>query len=129
MEYELRHMSNEEYEIFKKSGCPWRPIKLEDVRVMVMVDGDATNPKADLIEGSFHPNGASGCILMHDEYLCGIRCDHLMWLSGWCEHVGKNVYDPETGTYLENGCLLLVANHKGVLVVSLVYEINGEQAQ
>ena len=48
-------------------------------------------------DDSFHPNGA-GCILLNDDYLFGIRCDHLIWIDYW------DLYGYKT---------LLIGNHKG----------------
>lgn len=59
------------------------------------------------VEGamSFHPNGRCGCINVADDYIYGIRCDHLIWMDGWFE-----------------GCLspgiLLIGNHKGCNIMS-----------
>ena len=55
----------------------------------------------------FHPNGRSGCVVTGDDYLFGIRCDHLMWAEGWVE-------DPLADA------IMLFGNHKGTLVIRLI---------
>ena len=117
--FKPRKMSEKDYNRLKHSGCPWTPEKLDDVVIEDVVDGEELG-NVDMIEGSFHPNGCTGCTIVDDDYICGHRCDHLIWISGWCEHYGKPSKD-ET-TIRQDDCLLLVANHKGVLRISLVYE-------
>jgi hypothetical protein len=89
-------------------------------------------------ELSFHPNGNSGCIHLPDDYMYGIRCDHLMWIEGstegceefWSEADEKYAdkqfdiwekYDHAGGydsrTY---ECILLIGNHKGTVNESLI---------
>ncbi len=55
---------------------------------------------------AFHPDGCSGCILSNDEPVFGIRCNHLIWMTGDHETDGPGV--------------LLVGNHKGSLTMALL---------
>lgn len=108
----IRHgITQKELDILNYSGCPWTPKDKDKVNVVDILCGDTVNT-AYVEEGSFHPNGCCGCTPMHDEYICGIRCDHLIWMCGWCEQYGNGNDD----------CLLLVGNHKGLLNVTLLYE-------
>lgn len=64
---------------------------------------------------SFHPNGNCGCILVNDDLIFGIQCNHLMWAEGCCEGVEtfwKSSY--------ELNSILVYGNHKGHLVVKLL---------
>lgn len=117
---ETRKMSQEDLNRLIHSGCPWRPKKLENVVIQELVSGDDIIPN-NLEEGSFHPNGGSGCVVVDDDYICGIRCDHLIWMTGWHEHHGTQVSTDKYAKF-PSDCLLLVGNHKGILIVSLVYE-------
>lgn len=114
-----RKLTEESYQKLKESGCPWEPYNLDDVIIQDMVFGDELVHDVLLQEGSFHPDGCCGCVVMPDEYICGIRCDHLIWMTGEHEQVGHVLTDD--GEW-KNNCLLLVANHKGLLCVALVYE-------
>lgn len=58
------------------------------------------------VENDFHPNGDSGCILLDDDYLFNIRCNHLIWIDGYSETYGDAV--------------LLMGNHKGFLIFTLI---------
>lgn len=51
---------------------------------------------------TFHPKNA-GCIVLSDDYLFGIRCDHLIWIDyeDWEDNAPKT---------------LLIGNHKGIAV-------------
>ena len=111
MKPNIELMSEKDLKLLQRSGCPWRPSNLKDVRILQVICGTQVYDN-ELEEGSFHPNGCSGCVVMPDEYICGVRCDHLIWMTGWDE-LHANCGDD---------CLLLLANHKGLLVVLLVYE-------
>lgn len=69
----------------------------------------------NLHEGfSFHPYGDCGCIELPDDYMFGIRCDHLMWSDGACEG---------TEEFLPGYCpsILIYGNHKGHFTMKLIY--------
>ena len=55
---------------------------------------------------AFHPNGNCGCILVEDDYIFGIRCDHLIWIEGSCED-GKDV-------------IIVFGNHKGSIRINFI---------
>ena len=57
-----------------------------DVELVELNQGDYLKY---LSEFSFHPNGNTGCVLSNDDYMSGIRCDHLIWIQGCCEGVEK----------------------------------------
>ena len=86
-------------------------------------------------EIGFHPSGKSGIILMNDEYIFGIRCNHLQWVEGSVEYdlVGDNLKWYETlddngktttdDSNLENmsgNAIMLIGNHKGSLIIKLI---------
>ena len=60
---------------------------------------------------AFHPNGNCGCILVEDDYIFGIRCDHLIWVEGSCEDIecedGKDV-------------IIVFGNHKGSIRINFI---------
>lgn len=66
--------------------------------------------KPNVTDIMFHPNGNTGCILANDDYMFGIRCDHLIWIEGESEVFGRGY--------------MVVGNHKGTTVVNFVSAIN-----
>lgn len=85
--------------------------------VTMLYNDDVTTTDSTTIGNGigFHPNGRSGCIFMNDEFLYGIRCNHLMWMDGYFE-----------GSF--NPGLLLIGNHKGDLVIkAIIFERSQEQ--
>ena len=70
-------------------------------------DNDVPFDEATL---SFHPNGRCGTVLLNDNYMFSICCNHLMWADGDCELFGDN--------YL--GAILVYGNHKGTLVSNML---------
>ena len=54
-------------------------IKLIDYWIPSISDTDDSH--------NFHPNGECGCIELDDDYLFDIRCNHLMWATGYCEYL------------------------------------------
>lgn len=61
----------------------------------------------------FHPNGHCGCVILNDDYLFDMRCDHFMWAEGW--HEG---YDDS---------ILIYGNHKGNLIIKEIMVIEEEE--
>lgn len=57
----------------------------------------------------FHPNGNTGCILVDDGYMFGIRCNHLIWIEGHSELFGNGY--------------LVIGNHKGKTIVKFISTI------
>lgn len=74
---------------------------------------------SDIVEGlnefSFHPNGKCGCVELNDDYMFGIRCNHLMWCDGECEGVEPFLDNPL------GRAILVYGNHKGNLYMKLIY--------
>ena len=121
-------------------------IKLAEVSDMAKLFTD--NEKCELVEifnmgdteepeFSFHPNGKCGCIELCDDYMFGIRCDHLMWAEGSCEGV-ENCFDDvdySNGEVDEDGhpvmcdtysktvsnTILVYGNHKGSFYMYMLY--------
>ena len=94
-------------ELLKRSGCPWTPKVLENVKVTTLLDWACNDENSEDL--AFHPNGCCGCVVVLDDYIFGIRCDHLMWMLGEHEsHKGTGV--------------LLLGNHKGTLVLKFLHE-------
>lgn len=90
------------------SGCPWKPENIANVQVHTIYGGDSEIDPEDM---GFHPNGGCGCVTLGDEEIFGIRCDHLMWLTGDHEYLG----DGKDG-------VLLLGNHKGTLFIKYLCE-------
>ena len=64
---------------------------------------------------TFHPNGKCGCIEVDDDYLFGIRCNHLMWSEGEVESAEPCVKEDEW-----KDAILIYGNHKGGLEIKLI---------
>ena len=94
--------------MLKKAGCNWNPTPPDNVRIHELACWEGVCYAYEDGWGSFHPDGHCGCVLGHDEYVFGSRCDHLIWMDGEDEHNGPSV--------------LIVGNHKGCLIMSLLYD-------
>ena len=83
----------------------------------------------------FHPKDVTGVIQLRDDYMFGLRCDHLVYIEGISHLYGITLhYDDrdyvnakEFLKYLDNvkgecvhNSILLIANHKGSLVLRLI---------
>lgn len=90
------------------SGCPWKPENIANAQVHTIYGGGSEVDPEDM---GFHPNGGCGCVTLGDEEIFGIRCDHLMWLTGDHEYLG----DGKDG-------VLLLGNHKGTLFIKYLCE-------
>lgn len=69
---------------------------------------------------SFHPNGNTGCIHIDDDYIFGIRCNHLIWIEGECE--GGEFWWKEKD-FEEEGypkSILICGNHKGYFRIKMI---------
>ena len=66
---------------------------------------------------TFHPNGNCGCLKLNDDYFLGIRCDHLMWCEGWCEHTDEILDTWENA----DDVLMFYGNHKGLFVAKVIF--------
>lgn len=62
----------------------------------------------DIGDFSFHPNGNCGCLLANDDMMFGIRCDHLIWVEGYCEESE------------DNDMIIVFGNHKGTFMSYLI---------
>ena len=91
------------------SGCPWKPKEYKNTKTVTLYDGYSTDIDPENME--FHPSGCCGCCVVPDDYIFGIRCDHLMWFTGEHERFGD-----------DNGGVLLMGNHKGRLVLKFLCE-------
>lgn len=60
---------------------------------------------------AFHPNGNCGCILAEDDYIFGIRCDHLIWVEGSCEDIECED---------EKDVIIVFGNHKGSIRINFI---------
>lgn len=62
---------------------------------------------------TFHPNGETGTLCLDDEYIFGIRCNHLAWIIGETEeHWGNNES--------HHAAVLLIGNNKGTTLFKLM---------
>ena len=104
-------------------------IKLIDYWIPSISDTDDSH--------NFHPNGECGCIELDDDYLFDIRCNHLMWATGYCEYL-PGVYGQHSDsdflidTLLDNDVMtieeweehpsdiLIYGNHKGGICCKLL---------
>lgn len=98
---------NNSLELLKQSGCSWTPSTYDNVQVDTIYDGMSTT--IDYNDLAFHPNGCCGCVVVPDDYIFGIRCDHLMWM------LGEHEFHKGTG-------VLLLGNHKGTLMLKFLHE-------
>lgn len=90
---------------FKKINTDYTKEHCNDIFYVLDVCGET-----DLM---FHPNGKTGCITVDDDYIFGIRCDHLVWIEGYSEIFGNGY--------------LAIGNHKGYTTIKFLSSI-GEVA-
>lgn len=57
----------------------------------------------------FHPK-KTNCLIMDDDYVLNIRCDHLIVIDGYIEN-----------TF--NDAILIIGNHKEHLTATIIYDI------
>ncbi len=106
----LSEVSEVAHKYYRNGGTNW---KLYNV-----IEDEQLNTE-NVIKGNeidFHPNGKSGCILLDDDYFFGIRCDHLMWMEGFCE---CSTEDTNGGVEGDNS-IMLIGNHKGALKIKIL---------
>jgi hypothetical protein len=93
----------------------------------------------DFFEGDgFHPNGDCGCFKARDNYMCGIRCDHLIVVDGSTEECvyqnekcvwfdadkcdllpdEKEYYNTHELFIKSQPAILAIGNHKGSLTMT-----------
>lgn len=100
---------------------------LEEKRKIALINQEDFMPDASGFDSrdpfTFHPNGNCGCCQANDDYMFGIRCNHLMWAEGFCEG-GESFWsdlnlendDPEW----KDDCVLIYGNHKGFFIMKLL---------
>ena len=88
------------------TGCHWKPQNPDQCIVHTLVSSAGMTPAYEDNSADFHPDGGCGCILSNDDYVFGIRCNHLIWMTGEHETHGPGV--------------LLVGNHKGSIAMALL---------
>ena len=64
---------------------------------------------------SFHPSGFSTVVEKEDDYLFGLRANHFVISLGWTE---DGYYENRLDEV--NNTVLIVANHKGYLMFTLI---------
>lgn len=77
----------------------------------------------------FHPQNNSGIILLDDDYLFGIRCEHLVWIDG---ETAPWSYEEEIGCEMNvklTDAVMLIGNHKGNLKIKLIVFIKNIETE
>ncbi len=99
---------------------------LHEVEVVNLANSNEA-PEFNQEDFSFHPNGKCGCIRMGDDYLFGIRCEHLIWMEGNCEGLesfwnGGDDMDLTANDPIRTGHNVIVVsgNHKGYFMQKLI---------
>ena len=102
----LRLASQADLKKLADTGCHWKPQNPDQCIVHTLVSSCGMDPAYEDNTADFHPDGGSGCILSNDDYVFGIRCNHLIWMTGNHDTDGPGV--------------LLVGNHKGALTMAIL---------
>lgn len=88
-------------------------LKSHNYEVYTVLDWENYDPKKTRLYWSesdsfgFHPNGRIGSINLDDSYFFGIRCNHLIWMDGWCEGYCRPA-------------ITLMGNHKGGIIMKVI---------
>lgn len=119
-----------------KSVSQIAKLKLPLIKRTYLDDVKTDQYKDFFEEDGFHPNGNCGCFNAHDDYMCGIRCDHLIVIDGTTEegvyqnkklvsfHLNDCDLLPDEKEYynthkydwfINQPAILAVGNHKGKL--------------
>ena len=85
----------------------------DDIFYILWICNEWADDHVEMRNIMFHPNGKTGCITVDDDYIFGIRCDHLVWIEGYSEVFGNGY--------------LVIGNHKGMTAINFVSSI-GEVA-
>ena len=102
----IRLASQADLKKLADTGCHWKPQNPDQCIVHTLVSSCGMDPAYEDNTADFHPDGGSGCILSNDDYVFGIRCNHLIWMTGNHDTDGPGV--------------LLVGNHKGALTMAIL---------
>lgn len=94
-----------------------------DFETLDPMDDKKINP----MDFSFHPSGNCGCIELGDDYMFGIRCNHLIWMEGWTEGTERfwtqeDIIAAGAAKDFENSfnTILVCGNHKGLFMQKLI---------
>ena len=106
-------------------------LRLDTAKTEIKLVDYYVQPKGNLNwsgDVNFHPDGRTGCVCLNDDYLFGIRCNHLIWITGTCEYspcedgrissIIIHEYTTDEEYELLNNLpsdILLIGNHKGEL--------------
>jgi hypothetical protein len=104
----------QDIELLHNEGCPFDPTDISNVKIWTIYDGCSDSIDPDDL--AFHPDGQCGCCGVISANAFGIRCFHLMWLTGEHEYLGSD------GQQCPRGVLLL-GNHKGRLMIKYLCEV------
>lgn len=98
---------------FKKINTDYTKEHCNDIFYILEICNEFATGDNEMRDVMFHPNGKTGCITVDDDYIFGIRCDHLVWIEGYSEIFGNGY--------------MLIGNHKGMTAINFVSSI-GEVA-
>ena len=104
----MKLASNDDLVRLARTGCPWKSHNQTQCIVLNLVSSAGIDFNYEDGNAAFHPDGCSGVILVDDEVVFGIRCNHLIWMTGNHDCFGPSV--------------LLVGNHKGSLSMSILFD-------
>ena len=104
----MKLASNDDLSRLTRTGCPWKSHARSRCVVLNLVSSAGLDFDYEEGNSAFHPDGCSGLILADDETVFGIRCNHLIWMTGNHDSFGPSV--------------LLVGNHKGSLSMSILFD-------
>ena len=104
----MKLASNDDLHRLTRTGCPWQSHARSRCVVLSLVSSAGLDFDYEDGNSAFHPDGCSGLILADDEAVFGIRCNHLIWMTGNHDSFGPSV--------------LLVGNHKGSLSMSILFD-------
>lgn len=104
----MKLASNDDLNRLIRTGCPWKSHDQSRCVVLNLVSSAGIDFNYEDGNSAFHPDGCSGLLLADDEAVFGIRCNHLIWMTGNHDSFGPSV--------------LFVGNHKGSLSMSILFD-------
>jgi hypothetical protein len=104
----MKPASNDDLNRLLRTGCPWKSHDQGRCVVLSLVSSAGLDFNYEDGNSAFHPDGCSGLLLADDEAVFGIRCNHLIWMTGNHDSFGPSV--------------LFVGNHKGSLSMSVMFD-------